>query len=163
MLREAEDAGTELGREAASYMNAGKLVPDDGHAGSGRRAAATSRLPARLPARRFSANGGAGRGARRDAGRSAACRSTAVLELQVDDEELVEPPGRPRPRRTTSRKSSASGCDQYERQTAPLSDYYRQQGMLRTIDGGGTPDEVFGRIRGGDRSIRQKIVPATQN
>jgi adenylate kinase len=37
--------------------------------------------------------------------------------------------------------------EEYHRQTAPLSDYYRKRGLLETIDGQGTPDEVFGRIR----------------
>ena len=29
MLRDAEEAGTPLGQEAACYMNAGQLVPDE--------------------------------------------------------------------------------------------------------------------------------------
>ena len=29
LLRQAEEAGTETGKEAAQYMHAGKLVPDD--------------------------------------------------------------------------------------------------------------------------------------
>ena len=35
-------------------------------------------------------------------------------------------------------------------QTAPLSDYYRQRGLLHAIDGTGNPDEVFARIHGSD-------------
>jgi adenylate kinase len=34
----------------------------------------------------------------------------------------------------------------YRRQTAPLIHYYQQAGLLRTIDGVGTVDEVFERI-----------------
>ncbi len=31
----------------------------------------------------------------------------------------------------------------YDAETAPLVDFYRRQGVLRSIDGSGTPDEVF--------------------
>jgi adenylate kinase len=34
----------------------------------------------------------------------------------------------------------------YERETAPLIDYYRRQGLLRCIVGIGTIDEIFQRI-----------------
>ena len=37
----------------------------------------------------------------------------------------------------------------YKTQTAPILEHYRQQGKLRTIDGDGTPEDVFGRIRAG--------------
>jgi adenylate kinase len=36
--------------------------------------------------------------------------------------------------------------EHYRKQTAPLKAYYRQKGLLREIDGEGTPDEVFDRI-----------------
>ena len=35
----------------------------------------------------------------------------------------------------------------YAEQTAPLIDYYRQRGLLHEIDGTGTPDVVFDRIK----------------
>ena len=34
----------------------------------------------------------------------------------------------------------------YEAQTQPLIAYYKERGLLRTVDANGTPDEVFGRI-----------------
>jgi adenylate kinase len=34
----------------------------------------------------------------------------------------------------------------YHEKTRPLSDYYAQRGSLRTIDGVGTPDQVYSRI-----------------
>jgi adenylate kinase len=34
----------------------------------------------------------------------------------------------------------------YTEQTAPLVDYYRRQGLLVRVDGGGTPDEVRSRL-----------------
>jgi adenylate kinase len=38
--------------------------------------------------------------------------------------------------------------DVYDRQTAPLSDFYRSRGLLREIDGTGETRDVFARIRG---------------
>ncbi len=35
----------------------------------------------------------------------------------------------------------------YSEQTAPLIEYYKSQGKLFTVDGMGTPDEVFGEVR----------------
>ncbi len=36
--------------------------------------------------------------------------------------------------------------DVYETQTAPLTDYYRKQGLLREIDGVGSVEEIRGRL-----------------
>jgi adenylate kinase len=71
---------------------------------------------------------------------------SAVLELQADEEELVRrllARGRADDRPEVIRER----LSQYARQTAPLSDYYRRLGLLHAIDGGGTPEAVFGRIR----------------
>jgi adenylate kinase len=38
--------------------------------------------------------------------------------------------------------------DVYDRQTAPLSTFYRSRGLLREIDGEGETREVFQRILG---------------
>ncbi|HJM07295.1 MAG TPA: adenylate kinase, partial [SAR324 cluster bacterium] len=35
----------------------------------------------------------------------------------------------------------------YAEQTAPLSDHYRKQNLLKTIDGMGNPKEVYQRLR----------------
>jgi adenylate kinase len=40
----------------------------------------------------------------------------------------------------------ASRLQVYETQTAPLKDYYRKRGLLKAIDGVGSPEEVRGRI-----------------
>lgn len=40
-----------------------------------------------------------------------------------------------------------SRLDTYNTQTAPLIDYYKSQGKLKTVDGGtGTPDDIFDRV-----------------
>ncbi|MCE5235318.1 MAG: adenylate kinase [Clostridiaceae bacterium] len=36
----------------------------------------------------------------------------------------------------------------YNQNTEPLIGYYREKGLLRTVDGSGTPEEVFAAVRG---------------
>jgi adenylate kinase len=159
MLREARQQQTDLGLEADKYMSAGKLVPDE--------------LMLQMVSRRLeAADCRAGYlldGFPRTLGQAEAldaildARQTPlelVLELTAGTEELV-------------RRLSARGRDddkpevvrkrleEYHRQTAPLSDYYHERGLLRTIEGEGTPEAVFGRIRevvDGDARPRRKSV-----
>jgi len=35
----------------------------------------------------------------------------------------------------------------YQEQTRPLVDYYHEQGLLKEIDGIGSPEQVFERVR----------------
>jgi adenylate kinase len=35
----------------------------------------------------------------------------------------------------------------YHQQTEPLKAYYRDRGLLREVEGQGTPEEVFDRVR----------------
>jgi len=68
-----------------------------------------------------------------------------VVELQADPEVLVSRMagrGREDDRPEIVRRR----LEEYSRQTAPLSEYYRKRGILVTIDGNGTPGEVFDRI-----------------
>jgi adenylate kinase len=43
-------------------------------------------------------------------------------------------------------KTVLSRLDTYHRQTEPLKAYYDERGLLREVDGEGTPEEVFARI-----------------
>jgi adenylate kinase len=145
MLRQAREQKTSLGLEADKYMSAGKLVPDHVMLGlvDGRLAADDCRRGYLLD------------GFPRTLGQAEALdkilakRGTPldlVIELTAGTEELV-------------RRLAARGRDddkpevirrrleEYHRQTAPLSDYYRDRGFLRTVDGEGTPEAIFGRIR----------------
>ena len=76
MLRDAGQAGTPLGREAARYMQAGQLVPDDVVVGIVADRLAREGLCRRLPVRWLSPHRAAGRSARPNAGRARTCRST---------------------------------------------------------------------------------------
>ncbi|MHB8973207.1 MAG: adenylate kinase [Pirellulaceae bacterium] len=144
MLRQAIRQETRLGDQAQGYMQAGKLVPDelvlqiineclddpqmkpgclfDGFPRNVQQAEALDKLLA-------------ARGTPLD----------MVLELQVDSDELV--------RRMLARKRPDDTPDTiserllvYLNQTAPVLQYYAQRGLLKIIDGAGTPDDVFGRI-----------------
>jgi adenylate kinase len=68
-----------------------------------------------------------------------------VIEMKVDEEELVRrmiARGRSDDKPEVIRERMAT----YQRQTAPVSDYYRKRGLLESIDAMGTVDEVSARI-----------------
>jgi adenylate kinase len=176
ILRNAVDAGTELGREAKEYMDAGELVPDE--------------LICRVVEERFDSgeadDGFLLDGFPRTIGQAEMLEGaldsrgrllTAVLLIDVDDDEVI--------RRLSGRRTCVKNqhvyhvefdppknegvCDQdgsrlvqrdddkpetirkrlsvYHEQTAPLVDWYEERGALRRFDGTRTPDEVHGRIR----------------
>jgi adenylate kinase len=69
-----------------------------------------------------------------------------VIELAVPRDELV--------RRMLARKRAdddpeifAKRITSFEEQTAPLLDYYARQGKLARVDGLGTADEIFTRVK----------------
>ncbi|MEX0678316.1 MAG: adenylate kinase [Pirellulales bacterium] len=145
MLRQARREKTDLGQKADEYMSAGKLVPDD--------------LMLELVGRRLDdadcRRGYLLDGFPRTLGQARALdemlkkRETpldVVLELTADTEELVKRLAG-RGRHDDKPDIVRNRLEEYRRQTAPLSDYYRALGLLQTVDGEGTPDEVFGRIK----------------
>jgi adenylate kinase len=81
---------------------------------------------------------------------------TAVLELQVDPEELIKRLAL-RGREDDKPEVVRERLEQYARQTAPLSDYYRQRGLLHAVVGSGTPEEVFRRVQ----DVLEQIAPKT--
>jgi adenylate kinase len=145
MLREADEAGTPLGRQAAQAMKAGRLAPDDVVVGI-----VTQRLeqddcvsgclfdgfPRTLPQAKALDKTLAEHKMRLD----------LVLVLEVPEERLLERL-LARGRMDDDRKTIQERFRQYTRLTEPLLEYYDQRGILRRIDGGGTPDEVFARIK----------------
>lgn len=145
MLRDAEEAGTPLGMEAARYMHAGQLVPDDVVVGI-----VVERLAEADAARGCLFDGFPRTVPQAEAlDRMLAQRGmplNLVLALTVPREKLIE--------RLLGRGRSDDDRDtiyerfrQYDQLTDPLVEYYRGRNILRQIDGDGTPDEVFGRIR----------------
>lgn len=182
LLREAVAAGTPLGLEAKSFMDAGNLVPDEVMIGLIRE------LAAELPA-------GAGLlfdGFPRTRAQAVALDETlapldrdvdVVLDVRVPDEVLVERlSGRwicrtcQTPYNVNSRPPATEGvCDRdggelyqrdddtadavrnrlgvYAEQTAPVSSYYADQGTLVTIDGNRSPDEVRAALDAAMQSV----------
>jgi adenylate kinase len=145
MLRIAGRAGTPLGVQAATFMQAGQLVPDDVVIGIvGERLADNDcaggclfdGFPRTEPQARELDRMLAERGMPLD----------VVLALEVPEERLVKRL-LARGRADDNEETIRERFRQYARLTTPLLDYYRQQGILRVIDGEGTPDEVFARIK----------------
>jgi adenylate kinase len=145
MLRTAVRAGTPEGVQAARFMSQGQLVPDSIIVGmvSRRLEAADCRkgclldgFPRTLP-----------QAATLDEILERRAMSVdGVIELAVPRDELV--------RRMLARKREdddpgvfAKRIASFEAQTAPLLDYYARQGKLASIDGLGTAEEIFARVK----------------
>jgi adenylate kinase len=69
----------------------------------------------------------------------------AVLYLETDRQSLLDRLGQ-RHRQDDRADIADHRIDVFLDQTAPLIDYYRQQGKLRLIDGARPPDEVAAAI-----------------
>jgi adenylate kinase len=145
MLREACSKQTELGKKADRYMETGQLVPDE--------------LMLELVSQRLEAPD-CQQGYLLDGFPRTLCQAKAldailterntpldlVLELTADADELIRRLAA-RGRKDDQPEIVRLRLEEYERQTAPLCDYYGRQNLLRTVDGQGTPDEVFVRIK----------------
>ena len=73
----------------------------------------------------------------------------AAVQLEVDNELLVQRlAGRAQAegRADDNPESVRKRLEVYDQQTAPVIEYYRQQGQLTVIDGVGSLDDVFARI-----------------
>ena len=145
MLRAARDAKTEVGLKADAYMSAGELVPDD---------VIVAIIQQRLK-QPDCQNGYLLDGFPRTIAQAEALDSMlakqgtpleVVLELHVPEEELFKRlAGRGRADDTP--EVIRQRLVAYREQTEPLLTYYNRRGLLRSIEGVGTVDEVFGRTR----------------
>lgn len=145
MLRAARDAQTDVGREAEKYMSAGQLVPDEIIV-----AIIRERLAEPDCQGGYLLDGFPRTIAQAEAlDKMLAEQGTpldAVLELQVPEEQLFE--------RLAGRGRADDQPDvirqrlvAYRQQTEPLLEYYGQRGLLQTVDGLGSIEEIFGRVR----------------
>ena len=144
-LRAAVTAQTPIGIKADGYMKSGALVPDEVVVGvvvdalEGEQAKAGCLLdgfPRTIPQAEALDKILAEKNAALD----------VVLELAVPDEELFK--------RLASRGRADDNPDvikqrlvAYHNQTEPLVGYYTKSGILRKIDGLGTIDEIYARIK----------------
>jgi adenylate kinase len=173
LLRAAAAAGTEFGKKAEEYMNAGELVPDDVVFG--------------LLAERVAANGGVVDGfvldgfPRTDTQALELDRvlgskpldvainvdvSTEIVLDRIAGRRVCEncgatyhvnlPPkknwtcdecgGKVVQRADDTEDAVMRRLELYEQETVPIIDYYREQGKLEVVDGEGDGDDVFKRL-----------------
>ena len=73
----------------------------------------------------------------------------AVVSIEVDDAVVVErllKRAEIEGRSDDNRETIAERLRVYYEQTAPLKEYYQKAGILKSVDGVGTIDEIFNRI-----------------
>jgi adenylate kinase len=145
MLREAVRDQTRVGKLAEEYMSTGRLVPDP--------------VVVEIVGERLTHpdcdRGCLFDGFPRTIGQAKALDASLndagtpldlALELRLDEAELVKrlmARGRIDDEATTIQRRFKD----FMVQTAPLLDYYRGRGLLKTVDANGTPDEVSARIQ----------------
>jgi len=144
MLRAARDAKTEIGVKADEFMSKGALVPDDVII-----SIIKERLAADDCATGFLLDGFPRTIAQAEALDEMLKNQNTpldiVLELRVPEDELfTRLAGRGRADDTP--EAIRNRLVGYTNQTSPLLDYYAQKGLLQTVDGLGTIDEIFSRI-----------------
>lgn len=148
MLRAAAAAGTPVGSKAKAIMDRGELVPDDvmieiiaerlDHPGSSkgfildgfpRTVAQAEALDSLLDQRDLALD--------------------AIIEITVDEQVLIDRIAE-RSKETGGTRgddqSTAKRLEVYRKQTAPVADHYRRKGVLVSVDGMGTMDEVTALI-----------------
>ncbi len=181
ILRAAVAAGTELGRKAKSYMDGGQLVPDEVMIGLIEERLRESDcapgflldgFPRTVPQAE----------ALDDLLRKLGWSLDAVLELDVDEEEIVrrltsrrvcsrcgrifnlvyDPPpadgrcpecgGEVIQRSDDREETVRNRLRVYHQQTAPLVEFYRDRGLLVSVDGNGSIEQVRERVLGALRN-----------
>jgi adenylate kinase len=148
MLRAAVAAGSEVGRRAKGFMDAGKLVPDEVVID-----VAEQRLGQPDAKRGFILDGFPRTAAQADVLDKLLPRLGVTLErcisMRVDEDELVkrllkraEIDGRSDDNEQTIR----TRMQVYKESTAPLIAYYRKRGVLHEVNGEGSIGDVAKRI-----------------
>ena len=149
MLRQAVKDGTEFGKQVHQYMGSGGLVPhvlvinivgerlDQSDCQNGclldgfpRALEQAEALDEYLQQKKKSLN--------------------VVLELRVDDNELMQrmqQRAKEEQRSDDTPETIARRLEVYSNETAPLISFYQDKGLLETVDGTGSPDEVYQRIQ----------------
>ena len=144
MLRAARDAKTAIGVEAEKYMSSGQLVPDAVVIG-----VIADRLKGDDCKAGYLLDGFPRTIAQAESLDMMLAESgtplDVVLELKVPDDELFTRLAK-RGRADDNPETIKERIAVYNNQTSPLLDYYSKKGLLTTIEGLGTIDEIFARI-----------------
>jgi adenylate kinase len=156
MLRAARDAKTPVGLKAEQYMSAGQLVPDDVIV-----AIIRQRLGQPDCRQGYLLDGFPRTIAQAEALDAMLAESGApldgVLELRVPEDELFQRlAGRGRADDTP--EVIRQRLKAYHNQTAPLLDYYTRNGLLKTVDGLGTVEEIYSRTQKVIQSMESKVI-----
>jgi adenylate kinase len=164
MLRAAVAAGTSVGLRAKSTMERGELVPDDVVVAiiadrigkpDARRGFVLDGFPRTVPQAEALDRLLAERGLELD----------AVMELKVDEgillqrieKRVAEMTARGEKVRVDDTPEVLKGrLSAYRAQTAPLVDYYASKGMLKTVDGMASIDDVTAAIAGHLEPLRPR-------
>lgn len=170
MLRAAVKEGTALGRQADGFMKAGQLVPDDVVIGM-----ILERIAKPDCAKGFMLDGFPRTRPQAEALDAAMSRAgvglDAVVLIEVPDQLIVDrvtgrrsdpetgaiyhlqfspPPaeiaGRLIHRKDDTVEAVTARLAKYHSETAPIIPFYESKGILRRVDGVGSPDEVTARV-----------------
>ncbi len=172
MLRSSVSKGTELGLEAKTYMESGKLVPDQ--------------VIIRLIEQRLEQSDASGGvlfdGFPRTIPQAEALEKitnvSAVISIEVPDDDIVSrivgrrmdpetgeifhvsfkpaPPeiqGRLIQRKDDTEETVRNRLAAYHEQTKPLGDWYGERGLLIPVDGSGTIEEVGNSVEAAVKSL----------
>ncbi|MBN1292233.1 MAG: adenylate kinase [Candidatus Latescibacteria bacterium] len=148
ILREARSSGTELGKKAAEYMDAGKLLPDEIILGI-----VDERLGMPDMSKGFLFDGFP-RTIPQAEGLDKLLHDRdssldAVVSIDVPDEMVVDrllKRAEIEGRADDNRETIKERLRVYYAQTEPLKSYYTGHGILKSIHGVGAVDEIFERI-----------------
>jgi adenylate kinase len=152
MLRAAVAAGTPVGKRAQAIMDRGELVPDDIMV-----EIIADRIASETAARGFILDGFPRTVAQAEALDALLEKHEmaldAVIQIAVDEAALLSRIDK-RARETGGARADdtpetlGKRLSVYRQQTAPVADYYRRKGMLSSVDGMGSMDEVSEAIAG---------------
>ncbi len=171
MLRAAKKAGTEMGKKAAAFMDAGNLVPDEVVIGL-----VIDRIAESDCKEGFMLDGFPRTRPQAEALDAeltkAGVKLDVVLFIEVPDELIVDritgrrsdpetgaiyhlqfnpPPadvaGRVVQRKDDTKEACVARLQKYHSETAPIIPFYEEHGLIRRVDGNAAPDEVTARIK----------------
>ena len=158
MLRDHIKRGTELGKIADSYISDGKLIPDDlmisildsvldDNAEAVKEGVILDGFPRTIPQAKSLKAMLEKRGA----------KVNVVLGLEVEEEELIDrliKRGLESGRSDDNLETIKKRLVVYHNQTSPLKQYYLDEGKYAAIEGSGSIDAIFNRIKDAVDKVR---------